>query len=196
MLKQIGPAVTARGFYLGGGTALALRLGHRISVDLDWFSEASFGDPALLAAALRQAGVPFQTTMMAEGTLHGTVHDVEVSFLHYPYPRLRPLGRAREFRIASLDDLTSMKLSAVVNRGTKKDFVDIWALCREHRPLDALIDLYQRRYGVEDRGHVLTALCYFADAARTRMPRMLWDVSWATVERQIEGWVVEATRRS
>ncbi len=196
VLKQLGPVVSERGFYLGGGTALALRLGHRVSVDLDWFSEADFGDPASLAAALKHAGLPFRTTMTAEGTLHGTIDDVEVSFLQYRYPRLRPLGRARGFRIASLDDLACMKLSAVVNRGTKKDFVDVWALCQKHRPLHELIGLYQRRYDVEDRGHLFTALCYFADAERTRMPRMRWDVGWTTVEQQLEGWVVDAAKQS
>lgn len=194
-LQKLGPVTLERRFHLGGGTALALRLGHRVSVDLDWFSGEPFGDPALLAAALKRAGVPFQTTMMAEGTLHGTVDEVEVSFLHYPYPRLRPLARARGFRIASLDDLACMKLSALVNRGNRKDFVDVWALGREHRPLSELITLYQRRYDVEDRGHVLTALSYFTDAERTPMPKMLWQVPWATVEREIEGWVVETVER-
>ena len=115
-LMEIGPAAAATGFYLGGGTALALRLGHRLSVVLDWFSDSRLGDPARLAAALREAGVPLVTTMMAEGTLYGTVERVPTSFLQYPYARLRPLGRARGFRIASLDDLACMKFSAIVDR--------------------------------------------------------------------------------
>jgi Nucleotidyl transferase AbiEii toxin, Type IV TA system len=194
-LTEVGPAAAAAGFYLGGGTALALRLGHRLSVDLDWFSDARLGDPARLAAELRQAGAPLVTTMMAEGTLYGTVERVPTSFLQYPYARLRPLGRARGFRIASLDDLACMKLSAVVDRGSRKDFVDIFALCREHRPLPELLALYARRFATADPGHVMVALSYFADAEQAPMPRMIWDVDWDTVKRSITGWIRETAGR-
>jgi len=194
-LAEIGPPAAAAGFYLGGGTALALRFGHRLSVDLDWFSDARFGDPARLAADLRGAGAPLVTTMMAEGTLYGTVERVPTSFLQYPYARLRPLGRARGFRIASLDDLACMKLSAVVDRGSRKDFVDIFALCREHRPLSELLALYARRFATADPGHVMVALSYFADAERTPMPRMIWDVDWAEVKRRMIGWIRETAAR-
>src|SRR5690242_17239767 len=95
-LALVGPAATTHGFYLGGGTALALRLGHRRSVDLDWFSDARLQDPARLAYDLRQEGIPFTTTMMAEGTLYGTALGVQTSFLQYPYKRLCGFGRARE----------------------------------------------------------------------------------------------------
>jgi hypothetical protein len=114
---------------------------------------------------------------MAEGTLHGSINGVPTSFL--AYDRLRACARRREgFRIASLDDLACMKLSAIVDRGSKKDFVDVFALCREHRPLHELLQLYARRFRRADVGHVMVALSYFADAEGTPMPRMLWPVTW------------------
>ncbi|WP_437326091.1 nucleotidyl transferase AbiEii/AbiGii toxin family protein [Sorangium sp. So ce381] len=194
-LDLLGPPATSRGLYLGGGTALALRLGHRSSIDFDWFSDAQLGDPLLLAEKLRIAGVPFATSMIAEGTLYGTVAGVQTSFLQYPYKRLRGLGKAREFSIASLDDLASMKLSAIVDRGSKKDFVDVFALCTKHRPLHELIGLYQQRFQTADVGHVLVALSYFDDAERTRMPRMYWDIDWKTIRRSVESWIRDAARR-
>ncbi len=130
--------------------------------------------------------------MMADGTLYGTVERVPVSFLQYPYARLRPLGRARGFRIASLDDLACMKLSAIVDRGSRKDFVDIFALCREHRPLPDLLALYAKRFATADPGHVMVALSYFVDAEQGPMPRMLWDVEWEAMKASIIGWIREA----
>jgi len=195
-LARLAQPVDARGFYLGGGTALALRLGHRRSIDLDWFSQTKIGSPLVLAERLRRESVPLATTSVAEGTLHGVIAGVQTSFLEYPYARLRALGRAREgFRLASLDDLACMKLGAIVDRGAKKDFVDIYALVKKHRPLHELIALYPKRFQVADVGHVLVALSYFADADATPMPRMLWDVGWEEVRSSLEGWLREAVRR-
>lgn len=195
-LEIVGPSTRFHDFYLAGGTAIALRLGHRRSVDLDWFSDARFGDPALLAAALRTEHVPFKATMMAEGTLYGALKGVPASFLHYPYRRLHALGRAREgFGLASLDDLATMKLSAIVDRGSKKDFIDVYALATRHRPLQELIQLYEQRFRTADIGHVLVALSYFTDAEGTAMPNMVWKLGWPTVRKAVEMWVRDAARR-
>jgi hypothetical protein len=80
----------AEGFYPAGGTALALQLGHRRSVDFDWFTDAEF-DPLMLARRLGDGGVPFVARGTARGTLHGTVLHARVSFLEFRYPRLAPL---------------------------------------------------------------------------------------------------------
>src|SRR4029077_4097628 len=95
--------------------ALALRLGHRRSVDLDWFAGEPLGDPLLLARRLQDAGIKFRTEQALAGTLHGTVSWVRVSLLEYRYPLLKPLVPVRSFgcTLASLEDLAAMKLSAV-----------------------------------------------------------------------------------
>jgi hypothetical protein len=191
VLARLGPAATALGFHLGGGTALALHLGHRRSVDFDWFTGRRLRDPHGLARRLRERGIPLATTHVAEGTLHGTIGGVQVSFFEYAHRRLRPFVGAGDFDLASLDDLACMKLAAIVDRGSKKDFVDVWALGSRHRPLAELLRLYARRYRAADPGHVLVALGYFDDAERTRMPRMIWQSDWRAVRRQIEAWVVE-----
>ncbi|MGE5550255.1 MAG: hypothetical protein ACM3ZC_06960 [Bacteroidota bacterium] len=72
VLNILGPAASKAGFYLGGGTAVALHLGHRRSVDFDWFTPAKLDDPTGLAASLRQAGIPLGNMSVAAGTLHGT----------------------------------------------------------------------------------------------------------------------------
>jgi len=88
-LRLLGPEVTARGFYLAGGTALALQLGHRRSVDFDWFLEDRMPDPLLLAREVQET-VPFVTTRIEPRTLFGTVNGVRVSFFEFRYPMLDP----------------------------------------------------------------------------------------------------------
>lgn len=132
--RELGPHVDRRGFYLGGGAALALHLGHRRSVDLDYFLASEMGDPLLLASELRRGTPAFEITDTAPGTLHGHWSQVPVSFLEFRYPLLVPPLEWAEgaCRVASLDDLAAMKLSAIIQRGHRKDFLD--RIARWQRP--------------------------------------------------------------
>ncbi len=187
LLTEFGPSTGRLGFYLAGGTAIALHIGHRRSIDLDWFSGESLGDVMRLAKALNEE-MRFRTDEIAPGTLHGTASGVRLSFIEYLYPLLRKPLTIPKFRcgVASLDDLACMKLSAVAQRGSKKDFVDVYALLMKHRPLVDLLDLYSEKYRVSDISHVLYGLAYFDDAERERMPAMLWDVGWDEVRDVID----------
>lgn len=188
-LRLLGPEVTSRDFYLAGGTALAIQLGHRRSVDFDWFLEGRIPDPLLLAREIQETA-PFVTTRIEPRTLFGTVNGVRVSFFEFRYPLLEPTVYWPEYgcRLASLQDIACMKLSAVVQRGSKKDFIDLFALGREGFQLSVMLGWYGTKFGVEDIGHVLYALAYFDDADRERMPRMLWDLDWREVKEAIRAW--------
>jgi hypothetical protein len=192
-LEATGSPLTARGFRLGGGTGLALLLGHRQSEDFDWFSTEPVGDPMLLAREIQDEGVPLQVQQVARGTIHGTVDGVRLSLLEFRYPLLAEPIRWPEHKIAilSLDDIASMKLSAIAQRGSRKDFVDLFALGQEHRPLAELLDLYRRKFDVQEIGHLLYSLVYFEDAEQERMPKMIWDIEWREVRERIESWVQE-----
>lgn len=196
VLHSTGRPFTERGFRLGGGTGLALLVGHRRSVDFDWFRIDSMGDPMLLARELRDAGVPLEVDQVGKGTLHGTVKGVRVSLLEFAYPDLAEPLRFPDYdvTILSLDDLACMKLSAIAQRGSRKDFVDLFALCTEHRPLGELIELYQKKFEVQEPGHLLYSLAYFEDAEEERMPKMLWDARWPEMRKCIEGWVRELAK--
>lgn len=195
VLREMGPFTSERGLYLGGGTALAIYLGHRVSVDLDWFSEKPLSDPLILAQELKDNGIPFVTGQVDRGTLHGAVHGISVSFLEYRYPLLASANRWPEFHclLASLDDITCMKLSAIAQRGSKKDFIDLYALLRNDHNLAEALELYQKRYSIEDIGHVLFGLAYFDDAQLERTPKMLWDVDWDSIKTSIQAWLLEYT---
>lgn len=193
VLEATARPLTARGFRLGGGTGLALVLGHRRSVDFDWFCREPMGDPMLLAREIQGEDVALQVEQVAKGTVHGAVEGVRVSLLEFPYPDLAEPIRFLEHDLAilSLDDIACMKLSAIAQRGSRKDFVDLFALGTEHRPLGDLLALYQRKFEVREIGHLLYSLVFFEDAETERMPKMLWDVEWPDVRKRIEGWVKE-----
>ena len=191
LLPALGGFAAEEGLYLGGGTAVALYLGHRLSVDYDLFSSQEIADPMALAGRAGARGLSLEQIQVSRGTLHAVVVGVNISCLEYRYPLIAPLERWQEYclDVASLDDLVCMKLAAVAQRGARKDFIDIYALGMRHVDLPAMIELYRRKYSMSDVGSVLTALCYFDDAEVEPMPTMLWDVSWDEVKRQIGSWV-------
>jgi hypothetical protein len=185
-------------FYLAGGTTIAIYLGHRHSVDLDWFTEEDITDPMRLAQAIREKEIPFVTGQIERGTLHGAISGVRISFLEYKYPLLRPLitWQRAACQLASLEDLACMKLSALTQRGSKKDFVDIFSLGLRHLSLREMLRLYQQKYSVEDIGHVLYGLSYFDDADQERLPKMFWDTDWRIIKKTIQEWVREVAGSS
>jgi len=194
VLRRLRPFLRQSPFYLGGGTALALQLGHRRSVDFDWFRQLPIPDPLRLASEIGSAGVELVVDRTEKGTLHGTVGGVRVSFLEYRYRLLRPLlDKGAGLRVASLEDIACMKLAAVAQRGSKKDFVDLYALGRVFS-LKEMLRLYRRKYGVSDPGHLFFALSFFDDADSERMPTMLRSWTWAAIKNTIRGWVSETAR--
>jgi hypothetical protein len=184
-LRLHGHAAEREGFHLAGGTALALQLGHRSSIDFDWFRAEEL-EPLELARRLTDGGVPFETRSTARGTLHGSIVGVRVSFIEFRYPLLEP---AREcelgFRLAGLRDIGAMKLAAVSQRGARKDFYDLVALDRAGLPLAKLLDDFRLRFRVSDLAHVLTALTYFDDADRDPEPVVGAREDWAAVKRTV-----------
>ena len=85
-----------------------------------------------------------------------------------------------------------MKLSAIAQRGPRKDFVDLYALVSRHRPLAEMLELYRRKFSIGDIAHVLYSLSYFDDADREPMPNLLWDIDWDSAKQEIQGWVRES----
>jgi len=190
VLLQLAPLLRRFSLYLAGGTGVALHLGHWRSVDLDFFTAEELPDPMLLAQTLREEGVSFATTQVAPGTLSGVVRGVRVGFLEYRYALLtKLLPGPGGIRIAARADLAAMKLTALAQRGGKKDFVDIYALGVRRCSLRQMLRWYQEKYAVRDVAHVLYSLAYFDDADQQRMPRLFWDLRWRTVKGTIRSWL-------
>jgi hypothetical protein len=171
--------------YLAGGTAVALHLGHRRSFDFDLFCP-EFDDPGLLAIRLADALPEFQLVQSASGTLVGRAADSGLSLFRYPYPLL---GRATEtglpWPLAGTMDLGAMKVAAIGDRGRRRDFVDLWFLCRAGLRLDDILAAFITKFGTV-RGHayhLLRALTWFEDAEPDPMPEMLVPCDWPSIRR-------------
>lgn len=191
VLRQLGRPASECGFYLGGGTALGAHLGHRQSQDLDWFTGGRIEDPFALARELQDRGAELKVGSIGRGALHGDVRGVRASFLEYPHPALAPTTAWADVgcQLASLEDLAAMKLLAVDQRGAKRDFVDVHALAIHARPLAEMLELYRRKFALDDVSRVLYSLTYYGDADRDPMPRMLTNVAWEQIKADIRAWV-------
>jgi len=193
VLDGLTAVPSVREFYLAGGTALALRHGHRRSVDFDFFRATSFDQQELLLA-LERAFAELERLPTGERTLYVRLSGVTTTFFHYPYRQIDNLEPTPwGFGLASDSDLAAMKIEAIAGRGSRKDFVDLRVLCRAGLTLDAAFDLFDRKYGAQrtDRYHRLRALSYFDDAEREPMPDMLLPFDWEEAKRF---FTAEATR--
>ena len=180
LLTRIGEVRT---FYLAGGTALALHLGHRRSRDFDFFRDRDFL-PQDLLSRLRDAGEP-TVLQEAAGTLSVLLGGVPTSFFHYDYPLLRPLVDSPwGVLLADVDDIAAMKISALAGRGSRKDFVDLYVYARDVAPLDQAFVRFREKYrGVTvDPYHLLRSLSFFEDAEAEAMPEVLGDIPWEIVK--------------
>jgi len=180
-LKALQERSLLEGFYLAGGTGLALQLGHRRSLDLDFFRQESFNDAQLLQQLQRFP--EFSLTGRDRQTLHVRINGVKVSFLGYDYPVLFPFSPFLEVPVADPKDIGAMKINAIAGRGTRRDFVDLYMVARQEG-LKALLDLFQRKFAEVNynRIHVLKSLTYFDDADAEPMPNMLVPLAWQDVK--------------
>ena len=194
---KLAAAPWSQDFYLAGGAALALYLGHRPVAELD-----------LMTATNRLAGPERRVLLGAlleldPGTEVETARDgylfvrsgggVPLRLFYYPYPLAAPLEEVDGLAVASAVDLGLMKLGAIISRGSRRDFVDLYLLCRE-LPLAELLERAGDKFGhVRDFPlQALKGLADFSAAAGEAMPRLAVDVGWDEVAAWAAGEVREA----
>lgn len=194
--SRVAEILRLHGFYLAGGTGLALQLGHRISDDLDFFSHQSFNPEEIVS----MLGEEFPVTVIGEarGTLHILYNeDVKISFFLYPYRLGHPLLDFKDCFLADYRDIAAMKLVAVSQRGSKKDFVDLYAVLKPGKmsilQLKELVELKftSVRYSWL---HLIKSIGYFNDAEDDPMPvmvagrrRALTDREWRKIKEFLAG---------
>jgi len=184
LLNQLFSKDYLSGFALAGGTALALQLGHRISIDLDFFSYHSFNANELTKRISSDFRLDKEFIEIEENTLNCIINNIRVQFLTHNYQRVRPDLNDGMIRLYSLSDSAAMKLNAVTNRGAKKDFFDIAALL-EVFSLKDMLNFYTKKYNVVNYQHVLKSLSYFEDAESEMNPMCLKKQNWTTVKKKV-----------
>ncbi len=187
VLERLARIQGLNNFYLAGGTAVALHLGHRISEDFDFFTPQEF-DALLLRDELYNAG-DFILTDIGSRTLHGVFSGVKVSFLYYAPLLVFPPNNYHGCLIADLADLAPIKLDTVGSRGSKKDFIDLFFIS-ESIPLKDIFKLYEKKYvqWQVNMKHLLLSLTYFEDAekARDKIIMLKKSVTWGEIKKFFE----------
>lgn len=171
-------------FYLSGGTALSLQLGHRESEDLDFFSEQPF-DPRMLQTELEKIG-KLEDLELSENTLNGFIAEVKLQFLGYPYPLLEDFIDYKGIKLSSVADIACTKLQTIGMRGSKKDFVDMYIILKKYT-LQELIQIMKVKYKDSEFNlpHILKSFIYFVDAETQVMPRLHTEIEWDEVKKRM-----------
>ena len=176
-------------FNLVGGTALALQLGHRISIDLDLFSINEFDSKYILS----ELGKKFRSVEITEHPFsiiqkieypENTQNFVKVDIVKYPYKLLKQPINLDGIRLLTKEDIIPMKLSAIGSRGSKKDFFDIYFLLKEFN-LGEMFTLFEQKFPNVNYFHIVKSLTYFDDADKELNPKTLIKITWEDVKKEI-----------
>lgn len=171
-------------FVLVGGTALALQLGHRKSIDLDLFTPQPFHTPALLDTLASEFDISIESE--EPNMIITNIEGIKVDFVKMGYANLFPALFIEGVRMLTLGYIAPMKLKAIAQRGSKKDFFDIYFLL-QHLPLQTMLDLFQQKFKLHEIFHIIKSLSYFEDAEQSANP-VVFDnsVSWHRVKTVIQ----------
>jgi hypothetical protein len=187
IIKLQSELVRDRGFFLAGGTGLALRLGHRLSHDLDWFTPERFTGKDLQRRLEALAEKPTTIVQQSAHTVRAYYGTLETSFISYNQvpaaPEAVTLAGAK-FPLADLEVMAAMKAAAVHDRGARRDFLDIYAIT--HHPgwsVSRFITHAARVLPLTTK-QVALALTYFADADNEPMPHGV-KISWHKVKTEL-----------
>jgi len=174
-------------FYLAGGTALALQIKHRNSIDFDFYNKADF-NPESLYAEFKNKFTKINLVRISEGTLIMNINNVSVSLFRYDYDLIRPLIELDKLFICSIEDICAMKIIAISQRGLKRDFIDIYFLLKQFS-LEQIIEFTLKKYKGYNIYMALKALTYFKDAEKEDISRkniVIYDkISWDLIKKTI-----------
>lgn len=183
-----------KGFYLAGGTALALLYGHRESEDFDFFCQTSFDPHRLFVECLSHfAGRKVVQILISENTLWITVDEIKISFFMLTNPLIEPLLTTEYLNIASIRDIAAMKMWAIQHRATEKDYIDL-AHITDTLSVDDLFGVFREKYGdIISESILLKSLVYFEDVIpapiRIIDPRYSWENSQEVLKKIVRDYI-------
>ena len=169
--------------YLAGGSALALHYGHRISIDFDFFTPTHFIGKDIIQELGKIGTFKLQQTTERD-TLLGLFNNVRFSLFLYEYPLILEPVLYSNISIISPEDIAAMKLAAIMDRGTKKDFIDLYFLSKNGISIDRAFEYYEKKYKAlaNNAYSLVRSLSYFDDAEQMEMPDMILKINWEEIK--------------
>jgi hypothetical protein len=195
LIKSLQSKPYLDGFYLVGGTALSLVLGHRKSLDIDLFSNFDFDAGALMEKIHRD--YPYNVNYTASNTLKGNIGVIEVDLLAHRYKYIKEPVIDSGIQLLSLPDIIAMKLNAIATSGQRtKDFIDIYYLLDKY-DIGNMLSFYLKKYQQENDSVILKSLIYFDDIDLSNWPVIIRDpaLSWNEVKHRLEKEVLRYARK-
>lgn len=197
VLKELS-FLSEGGYYLAGGTALALQIGHRTSLDFDFYHPQHFDSGKLFSKLQSVFGERVTERHREEDTLTGDIDGIHFSFFWYKYPLVRVLKDFEGAPLASIEDIAAMKIIAIIQRGTRRDFIDVYYLLKRV-DLDVLFSWTEEKYPSFNRYVGMRALIYFDDAEkRTDESRitifdkkLTWEEAKRTITKKVRDYQLE-----
>ena len=184
-LAVLGKSGLMKSAYLAGGTALALQIGHRYSYDFDFFTKKEF-DERIFLQKITKILPDFELEKKDWRTILGYLGKIRFSYFYYQYPLLFKTMNFSGINIADPRDIAAMKIAALSDRGTKRDFVDLYFIFAEEKitTLPETLKLYDRKFKAfrQNKIHIIKSFSYFEDADREEMPKMIKTVRWKNVK--------------
>lgn len=183
LLKKLQSVAEFNNLRLVGGTALALQIGHRISVDIDLFGQLEV-DEVFFYQRLKDIGSMVQLKKSTNINIF-TINNIKVDIVNYPYLWIEKPLIENNITIADKPDIAAMKLAAITGRGTKKDFIDLYFLLK-YFTLAEMLTFYKQKYPDGSEFLVMRSLSYFTDADENEQPLMIEPLNWNHVKNAIK----------
>lgn len=188
LLKKLMSLDEFANMRLAGGTSLALQVGHRVSVDLDFFGELDFSQVSMTKCF---SGFESITTLKRSEQINiFEINGVKVDFVNYQYPWLEEELIVENIRLASKKDIAAMKIAAITGRGSRKDFIDLFFLLKEFSLTD-IISFFEKKYFDASPMLALKSLTYFEDAESNPLTNQIEPIEWASVKERIKDEVLK-----
>ena len=180
VIESLSPHLES--FYLAGGTGLALQFSHRKSEDLDFFSDELFNTDALLSSISVD-----KVIFTAVGTVHCEIKGIRIAFLYYDVPLIHPTLSWHGINVADLRDIVAEKIKAISQRGSKRDFIDLYAVLKMKFSVPVICDFFRRRFKDSDINlyHLVKSLVFFEDADQEPSPFIVFsgeDWKWENIK--------------
>ena len=172
-LRDLQKKELFKDYFLVGGTALSLQLGHRISDDIDLFTRNDINKDEILDFLNRDYNGSYQIHNMQKIIFQIIINGIKVDFVKYDYNLIEDIKSDEGIKYLGIKDISAMKLMAVANRGDQaKYFVDIYYLLRKIN-LSDMFEYYKQKYNQNDISPIKRSLVYFDDVT---------DSNWASVK--------------
>jgi predicted nucleotidyltransferase component of viral defense system len=170
-------------YNLVGGTGLSLKLGHRISIDIDLFSKEKIENEVIINCLSETFQNKFVLISSNKVGIFCKINNIKVDLIHYNFDLINPIEEFENLRIVSSEDIAAMKIQAILGRGVKKDFYDLFELLNQFS-LNEIIQFHKSKYPLQTLNITIPqAFTYFEEADESEDPISLRNETWDEVKK-------------